>query len=101
MNLRSQKGSAISQASSFWWMCRKERKRSEENIALCIKLIEGGAASSYLKEKVEGDILTYKGPLGNFNPLDGGRQILIGVGTGIAPLRGIIRHLLKKGIKDK
>jgi|SRR3989344_646445 len=74
---------------------------SEDNIALCIKLIEGGAASSYLKGKVEGDILTYKGPLGNFNPLDGGRQILIGVGTGIAPLRGIIRHLLKKGIKDK
>ena len=64
-------------------------------IELCIQHVEGGIASTYFWGLKEGDPVSISGPHGNFllkEPLDYD-PVFIATGTGVAPLRAMIRHL--------
>jgi ferredoxin-NADP reductase len=68
---------------------------------LVIVLLEGGAGTTYLFNEIkEGSELTLRGPQGVFvlpEPLD--RDIyLICTGTGVAPFRSMVHHLLNHSI---
>ena len=65
-------------------------------IELCIQHVEGGIASTYFWSLKPGDTVSISGPHGNFllkEPLDY-EPVFIATGTGVAPLRAMIRHLL-------
>lgn len=65
-------------------------------IELCIQHVEGGAASTYLWKLKEDDPVSISGPHGNFilkEPLEYD-PILMATGTGVAPFRSMIRHLI-------
>ena len=63
---------------------------------LIVGLIEEGEVSAYLHEVAEvGDALEIRGPFGGhfvWKPEDGGPLLLVGGGSGIAPLLSILRH---------
>ena len=64
-------------------------------IELCIQHVEGGIASTYFWKLKEGDAVSLSGPHGNFllkEPLDYD-PVFMATGTGVAPLRAMIRHL--------
>ena len=66
-------------------------------IDLCIKIIDGGFASEVFKNAKKGEEFQIKGPLGHFvfEDDDKNEEIwLIGGGTGIAPLYGILKQNL-------
>lgn len=63
---------------------------------LCIQHVEGGIASTWFWQLKEGTPVTLSGPHGNFllkEPLDY-EPVFIATGTGVAPLRSMIKHLL-------
>ena len=65
-------------------------------IELCVQHIERGAASTYFWQLKEGDPIAFSGPHGTFalkQPLDY-EPVFMATGTGVAPLRSMIRHLL-------
>lgn len=65
-------------------------------IELCIQHVESGIASTYFWSLKPGDTVSISGPHGNFllkEPLDY-EPVFIATGTGVAPLRSMIRHLL-------
>ncbi len=65
-------------------------------IELCIQHVEGGIASTYFWKLKEGDTVSISGPHGNFlmtDPVDYD-PVFIATGTGVAPLRSMIKHLL-------
>ena len=65
------------------------------DVELCIQHIEGGIASTYFWKLKEGEQVTISGPHGNFllkQPLEY-EPVFIATGTGVAPLRGMIKHL--------
>jgi ferredoxin-NADP reductase len=68
---------------------------------LVIVLLEGGAGTTYLFEQVVvGSELTLRGPQGNFtlpDPVDKD-LFLICTGTGIAPFRSMVHHILNHNI---
>jgi ferredoxin-NADP reductase/ferredoxin len=72
-----------------------------EELELHVKRIKGGALSPWLYDSLRvGDRLQVQGPGGDcFYPAgDGGRRLLLaGVGTGLAPLYGILRDALRQG----
>jgi ferredoxin-NADP reductase len=63
---------------------------------LVVERLEGGEASPFLHDVAEvGDAIEIRGPFGGhfaWNPEDGGPLLLIGGGSGIAPLMSILRH---------
>jgi len=63
--------------------------------------VEGGRMSTWLHEQARpGDTLELMGPAGNcfYVPGDSGQPLLlIGTGTGLAPLYGIVRDALRQG----
>ena len=64
-------------------------------LELCIQHVEGGIASTYFWKLKEGETVSLSGPHGNFllkEPLDY-EPIFMATGTGVAPLRAMIRHL--------
>ncbi len=64
-------------------------------IELCIQHVEGGVASTYFWKLKEGDPVSLSGPHGNFllkEPMDY-EPVFIATGTGVAPLRSMIKHL--------
>jgi NAD(P)H-flavin reductase len=66
-------------------------------IELCIQHVEGGTASTYFWALKEGDPVSLSGPHGNFllkEPLDY-EPVFMATGTGVAPLRSMIKHLLQ------
>jgi ferredoxin-NADP reductase len=66
-------------------------------IELVIVLLEGGAGTKYLFEEVTvGSELTLRGPLGSFTlPENCDKDLfLICTGTGIAPFRAMVNHIL-------
>ncbi len=68
-------------------------------LEFCIKKIEGGAVSTFLYNTAVGTKLKLMGPFGQFvlnNHNDTG-VILIGTGTGIAPLKPMVEVLLENG----
>lgn len=71
---------------------------------LCIVLLEDGAGTNYLFNEVkEGTELTLRGPVGVFTlPAEIDKEIfLICTGTGIAPFRSMIHHLVNHNIPHK
>lgn len=70
-------------------------------LELHVKLVEGGQVSTWVHEELQaGDFVTLQGPLGACTwreeflnrPL-----LLVGTGTGIAPLHGIVRDAIRHG----
>jgi len=65
-------------------------------LELCIQKVESGIASTYFWQLKEGDTVSISGPHGNFllkEPLDYD-PIFMATGTGVAPLRAMIKHLI-------
>ena len=73
----------------------------EENIELHIELIENGRMSGWLHDDVAvGETIRLDGPHGDCfylgtNPAE--NMLLVGTGSGLAPLWGILRDALKRG----
>ena len=65
-------------------------------IELCVQKVEGGIASTYFWGLKEGHTVSVTGPHGNFllkEPFDYD-PVFIATGTGVAPLRSMIKHLI-------
>jgi ferredoxin-NADP reductase len=67
-----------------------------EPVAITVERLEDGEVSSYLTEDLRaGDELELRGPIGGYfvwGPADGGPLLLVAGGSGIVPLRSILRH---------
>jgi len=72
----------------------------EDEIELHIRHVEGGGFTGYVYDELkEGDILRFEGPLGNFfvrNDDTKRPMIMMGGGTGFAPLKSMIENLLEQ-----
>lgn len=69
-------------------------------LELCVQHVEGGAASTYFWSLQEGDEVSISGPHGNFllkEPFDYD-PIFMATGTGVAPMRSMIRHLFHMNV---
>ena len=73
----------------------------ESEIELHIRHVEGGDFTGYVFDELqERDILRFEGPQGNFfvrNDQPERPMILMGGGTGFAPLKSMIENLLEQG----
>jgi len=73
----------------------------EDEIELHIRHIEGGDFTGFVFDELhERDILRFEGPLGNFfvrNDKPNRPLIMMGGGTGFAPLKSMIENLLESG----
>jgi ferredoxin-NADP reductase len=67
----------------------------DAKLALTVELIEDGEVSPYLVGEVtEGDVFELRGPIGGYfawEPADGGPLLLVGGGSGVVPLRAMLR----------
>ncbi len=66
-------------------------------IELCVQHIEGGVASTYFWQLKPGDAVSLSGPHGRFllnEPVDYD-PVFMATGTGVAPLRSMIKHLIR------
>ena len=72
-----------------------------EPVAVTVERLEDGEVSPYLTQVVrDGDQLELRGPIGGYfvwGPEDGGPVLLIAGGSGIVPLRAILRHRQRIG----
>jgi ferredoxin-NADP reductase len=64
--------------------------------AITVERLEDGEVSPYLVDVVrEGDAFELRGPIGGYfvwEPADGGPLLLVAGGSGVVPLRAIVRH---------
>jgi ferredoxin-NADP reductase len=67
-----------------------------EPVAITVERLEDGEVSPYLTRELRpGDQMEVRGPIGNWftwGPQDGGPLLLIAGGSGVVPLRAILRH---------
>lgn len=72
-------------------------------IELCVSLKEGGRGSNVLKKAKKGQKLTINGPFGVFRLQENPKNdiVLIAGGTGISPLRSMLKHLLNTKFPNK
>jgi ferredoxin-NADP reductase len=72
-----------------------------EAVTITVERLEGGEVSSYLTGELRpGDQMEVRGPIGNWftwEPQDGGPLLLIAGGSGVVPLRAILRHRERTG----
>jgi ferredoxin-NADP reductase len=72
-----------------------------EPLAITVERYEDGEISPYLTlEARRGDQMEVRGPVGGYfvwEPRDGGPLLLVAGGSGIAPLRAILRHRQRSG----
>ncbi len=73
--------------------------KEKNQIELCIKLVEGGFVSTWFFGLKEGNVIHTSLPYGVFTVREPWQEnlIFVGTGTGIAPLRGMIKNLYEKG----
>lgn len=65
---------------------------------LCVKVVENGKGSGYIDRMNEGDVVEFMGPFGHFGRKDTTKKVLLlGTGTGIAPLKAICDDEKEKG----
>jgi NAD(P)H-flavin reductase len=72
-------------------------------VTLLLNLVPGGPGSTYLFSLKEGDATRFKGPAGAFYLKDEGARdlLLVATGTGIAPFRSMIYHLLEQDASQR
>jgi ferredoxin-NADP reductase len=74
-----------------------------EPVAITVERLADGEVSPYLTDVVEaGDRLELRGPIGGYfvwRPEDGGPLFLAAGGSGVVPLRAILRHRRRTGSK--
>jgi ferredoxin-NADP reductase len=66
-----------------------------EPVAITVQRIDDGEVSPYLTEELRaGDEIEVRGPIGGYFVWDGGPDpvLLVGGGSGVVPLRAILRH---------
>ncbi len=67
-----------------------------EPVAITVERLEEGEVSPYLTQELRpGDQMEVRGPIGNWftwGPEDGGPLLLVAGGSGVVPLRAILRH---------
>ncbi len=72
-----------------------------EPVAITVERLDDGEVSPYLTEELRpGDELELRGPIGGYfvwEPADGGPLMLLAGGSGIVPLRAILRHRERSG----
>ena len=72
-----------------------------EPVAITVERLEDGEVSPYLTEELRaGDKLELRGPIGGYfvwEPADGGPLMLPAGGSGVVPLRSILRHRSRTG----
>jgi ferredoxin-NADP reductase len=70
-----------------------------EPVAITVERLDDGEVSPYLAEELRpGDELELRGPIGGYfvwGPEDGGPLLLVAGGSGIVPLRAMLRHRLR------
>jgi ferredoxin-NADP reductase len=68
----------------------------DERLALTVERLDDGEVSAYLADELRpGDELELRGPVGGYFVWDedrGGPLLLVGAGSGVVPLRSILRH---------
>jgi ferredoxin-NADP reductase len=72
-----------------------------EPVAITVERLEDGEVSPYLTDELRaGDDLELRGPIGGYftwEPEDGGPLLLLAGGSGVVPLRSILRHRERTG----
>jgi ferredoxin-NADP reductase len=72
-----------------------------EPVAITVERLEDGEVSPYLTEELRvGDALELRGPVGGYfiwSPEQGGPLLLVAGGSGIVPLRAMLRHRDRSG----
>lgn len=72
-----------------------------EPVAITVERLEDGEVSSYLVGELRaGDAFEVRGPLGGYfvwGPEDGGPLLLVAGGSGVVPLRSMLRHRARSG----
>jgi ferredoxin-NADP reductase len=72
-----------------------------EPVAITVERLDDGEVSPYLTEELRrGDGLELRGPVGGYfvwDPAGGGPLLLVAGGSGIVPLRAILRHRQRSG----
>jgi ferredoxin-NADP reductase len=72
-----------------------------EPVEITVERLDDGEVSPYLTEELRaGDELELRGPIGGYfvwDPADGGPLLLLAGGSGIVPLRAILRHRERTG----
>jgi ferredoxin-NADP reductase len=72
-----------------------------EPVAITVERLDDGEVSPYLtQELLPGDELELRGPVGGYfvwEPADGGPLMLLAGGSGIVPLRAMLRHRARAG----
>lgn len=71
---------------------------SKNEIELIVRLIPGGLGSTYLHWLRAGDEVRFTGPFGEFelSEDEDTELVFVGGGCGMAPIRSIIRHVLRR-----
>jgi ferredoxin-NADP reductase len=73
----------------------------DEPVAITVERLDDGEVSPYLTEELRaGDGLELRGPIGGYfvwGPEDGGPLLLVAGGSGVVPLRAMLRHRLRSG----
>lgn len=74
---------------------------NKEVFSLCVKLIEGGIGSEYLRKMTVGDEAAFMAPFGHFIIKNNGKDaVLVATGTGLAPFMSMIPTWFKVGAKQ-
>ncbi len=72
-----------------------------EPVAITVERLDDGEVSPYLTDELRaGDDLELRGPIGGYfvwEPEDGGPLLLLAGGSGVVPLRSILRHRDRTG----
>jgi ferredoxin-NADP reductase len=72
-----------------------------EPVAITVERLDDGEVSPYLTDELRpGDAIELRGPIGGYfvwSPSDGGPLLLVAGGSGIVPLRAMLRHRRRSG----
>ena len=72
-----------------------------EPVAITVELLDDGEVSPYLTQELRvGDAIELRGPVGGYfvwGPEEGGPLLLVAGGSGVVPLRAMLRHRGRSG----